>query len=193
MPCFTDEDLGQLLAAARKPIEKATILAFATTGARRSELRGVRVDDVDLDRRRILIHGKGGKDREVVISPELLKVLMARICGGDARPGGFLFPSRTGRELCNSTLQRWFTRLIKQAGLEGRGFTIHTLRRYAATRWHRSGVRLRNIQVLLGHESLDTTQRYLSVDLDEAQKQLDELEPLEHEVEVPYPSERAVG
>jgi len=175
MPAMGDDDVRGLLAAAKGPVERAVVLTLATTGLRRSELTAVRVEDVDLERRRIRVHGKGGKEREVIIPPELRQVLSARIYGRDLQATGFLFPSRSGRRFHNSTLQRWFSRWVRAAGLEGKGFTIHSLRRYAATRWLQHGLSVPEIQVLLGHKSMETTARYLNVELVRIQERVEAL------------------
>ena len=163
-------------------MEEAIILTFATTGVRRAELIGIRIEDVDWQGQRIRIRGKGGKERQVIISPQLQRALWVYLHDKNLSDQSPLFPSRTGRQFHNSTLQRWFKRWLEQAALEGKGFTIHSLRRYAATRWLRHGLNVREIQVLLGHESPETTARYLSVDLEEIQKHVSQLPAISEKV-----------
>jgi len=103
------------------------------------------------------------------------QVLSAQIDGRDLAAKSFLFPSRSVRRFHNATLQRWFSRWIRAAGLEGKGFTIHSLRRHATTRWLQHGLSVPEIQMLLGHESMETTARYLNVELVRIQERVEAL------------------
>lgn len=72
-----------------------------------------------------------------------------------------LFPSSAGTPLSPTQLQRLFDRWLAAAGLEAKGYTLHSLRHAAATRWMRAGMNLRDVQEMLGHEDVGTTSRYL--------------------------------
>ena len=178
MPAISDADMGRLLETTRSPEERGILLTFATTGVRRSELTGIRVCDVNLEARSIRVLGKGNKQRQVVIPPQLLGVLAGLIHGHGRRPDEYLFPSSTGQRFPNSTLQRRFRRWCDEAGLIDKGYTVHSLRRYAATRWLRHGLNVADIQLLLGHESLETTARYLSVEFGEVHERVSAMPPL---------------
>lgn len=132
-------------------------------GLRIAETAAVRWRDVDLDARQLVVRGaaaKGGDERVVPINDALLAVLAAvpeRERGADAgvipvRPGG---PPMSYKGL-ERVFDRWEP--VKDQ------VHAHQLRHCFATRLHRSGVPVRTIQVLLGHKSLETTQRYLGVD-----------------------------
>ena len=127
MPAMSDKDIAKLLSVADHPMEQAIILTFATTGVRRAELIGIRIEDVDWQGQRIRIRGKGGKERQVIISPQLQRALWVYLHDKNLSDQSPLFPSRTGRQFHNSTLQRWFKRWLEQAAVEGKGFTIHSL------------------------------------------------------------------
>jgi integrase len=149
---------------------------MATSGLRRGELLALDWSDVDLPRRRLLIHGKGNKQREALIFEELLAALYALHAEQGFPTEGAVMRGRLGRPLKKSSLQAWINKWLQGARLrtpDGPGkrnrYTLHSLRRFAAKRWLDSGLNIRQIQLLLGHEDLATTIRYLNYDLDEIQ------------------------
>ena len=138
---------------------------MATSGLRRAELLALQWPDVDLAKARLRIHGKGDKHREVLIFPELAAHLHALHVESDLPRTGPVFRGRQGRALQQSTLQRWFTLWCQRAVLttdNGDHFTLHSLRRFAAKQWLNHGLNIRHVQILLGHNDLQTTIRYLN-------------------------------
>ena len=106
-------------------------------------------------------HGKGGKDRYVMLSPQLLQILRAywRL----ARPGRWLFPGReAAKPVSVATLQEACRVAARRAELS-KPVTVHTLRHSFATHLLEAGTDIRIIQVLLGHARLSTTARYTQV------------------------------
>jgi integrase/recombinase XerD len=102
-------------------------------------------------------HGKGGKDRNVMLSPQLLGIL--RAYWWLARPTTFLFPGRDDDHPIDPTVLHAACRsAVKAAGLTKR-VTLHTLRHSFATHLLESGTD----QVLLGHNNLSSTARYAQV------------------------------
>jgi site-specific recombinase XerD len=118
--------------------------------------------DIDSARGVIIVrHGKGGKDRNVMLSPQLLGVL--RTYWRLARPKTFLFPGRDEDRSINPTVLYAACRsATKAAGLDKR-VTLHTLRHSFATHLLENGTDIRIIQVLLGHNNLSSTARYTQV------------------------------
>ncbi len=120
--------------------------------------------------------------RKVVTSvSEVVDLLTDLIAIPSVNPGsntsalprtGPVFRGRQGRALQQSTLQRWFTLWCQRAGLttdNGHRFTLHSLRRFAAKQWLNHGLNIRHVQILLSHNDLQTTIRYLNYHLDEIQ------------------------
>jgi site-specific recombinase XerD len=139
----------------------ALTTAYAA-GLRASEAVGLRIDDIDSGRMVIRIrHGKGGKDRYVMLSAQLLGIL--RTYWRLARPRDWLFPGRDeSRPIDVQVLYAACRSACAAAGL-GKRVTVHTLRHSFATHLLENGTDLRIIQVLLGHSNLSSTARYTQV------------------------------
>ena len=123
-----------------------------------------RLETANIDSSRMLIRidqGKGGKDRYVMLSSQLLRILRAywRL----ARPGRWLFPGReAGEPVSVATLQEACRVAARRAELS-KPVTVHTLRHSFDTHLLEGGTDIRIIQVLLGHARLSTTARYTQV------------------------------
>jgi integrase len=85
-------------------------------------------------------------------------------------PGEFLFPSRRNRHRCITT--RHYSRIvanwIASIGLDTNRFDTHSLRRTKATLIYRRTGNLRAVQLLLGHTKIESTVRYLGIEVDDA-------------------------
>lgn len=136
-------------------------------GLRRGEVARVRTEDLDYSGSgpRLLVHGKGAKDRLIPISTTLADRIRAGAAGHTpgAPAEGWLFPTvrLTGDHLSPAAVGDLVSEVLPD------GWTMHTLRHRFATRAYRATRNLRAVQILLGHASIATTQRYLAVDDDE--------------------------
>jgi site-specific recombinase XerD len=156
-----DEVVRFLEAVPSLKTRTALTTAYAA-GLRASEAVGLKVADIDSSRMLIQVrHGKGAKDRAVMLSPQLLSIL--RTYWRLARPKEWLFPGRDeSKPIDVQVLHAACRSATKAAGLAKR-VTVHTLRHSFATHLLESGIDIRIIQVLLGHNSLSTTARYTQV------------------------------
>jgi site-specific recombinase XerD len=156
-----DEVVRFLEAVPSLKTRTALTTAYAA-GLRASETVGLRVGDVDSGRMIIRVeHGKGGKDRTVMLSQQLLSIL--RTYWRLARPKHWLFPGRDeGKPIDVQVLHAACRSACATAGLAKR-VTVHTLRHSFATHLLESGTDIRIIQVLLGHNNLSSTARYTRV------------------------------
>jgi len=148
---------------AHHPKHKALLLTLYGAGLRISEALNLRPADIDSGRMFIHVRGgKGGKDRMVKLSPQLLIVL--RDYWRQCRPGSWLFPQDRAptRAMDSSTADRIVARAARRAGITRR-ISPHTLRHCYATHLLEAGTDLRSIQMLLGHANLKTTARYTHV------------------------------
>jgi len=90
--------------------------------------------------------------------------------GTGKKPGEFLFPSRGDRERCLTTRQyaRLVSKWVASIGLNPRFYGTHSLRRTKATLIYRRTGNLRAVQLLLGHTKIESTVRYLGIEVDDA-------------------------
>jgi len=139
----------------------ALTTAYAA-GLRVSEVAVLKVCDIDSNRMVMRIeHGKGGRERYAMLSAPLLGIL--RSYWRLARPRLYLFPGRIPDKPIEPTVLHAACRsAAAAAGLDKR-VSVHVLRHSFATHLLESGVDIRIIQVLLGHENLSTTARYTRV------------------------------
>lgn len=140
-------------------------------GLRIGEVVRLRAGDIDSANGVIrIVQGKGRKDRQVMLSEELLALLREWWQVRDSRhdnamlpPHRWLFPGRTpGRPLSARQVNRIFHESAAAAGIT-RPVSPHTLRHSFATHLLERGTDIRHIQALLGHDKLETTARYTRV------------------------------
>ncbi len=141
---------------------RAILMTTYAAGLRLSEVIHLQVSDIDSERMVIRIRqGKGRKDRYVMLSPVLLTLL--RTYYRAAQPTTWLFPSKVmGQPISDSAIQRACKRAARDAGL-AKDVCVRTLRHCFATHLLEAGANIRLIQTLLGHQSVQTTQRYTHV------------------------------
>ncbi len=141
---------------------RAALTTAYAAGLRASEAIGIKIADIDAGRMVIRVeHGKGGKDRYVMLSVQLLGIL--RSYWRLARPTHWLFPGRdASKPIDVQVLHAACRSACAAAGLAKR-VTVHTLRHSFATHLLESGTDIRIIQVLLGHSNLSSTARYTQV------------------------------
>lgn len=138
------------------------------SGLRVSELIGVEISRLYLDEGYIIVRGKGDKERVAPLSPVAADAIADWLAVRDefdpvGTDANILFLNRSGRQL---TRQMIFTIVRRLADASGITKTIspHTLRHSFATHLLEGGANLRAIQMMLGHESITTTQIYLHID-----------------------------
>lgn len=134
------------------------------TGMRVSEIVALNIDDVNLASAAVRCFGKGAKERIVPIHERAVEVLQAYLQRGriaflrdPAERALFLNPR--GRRLTRQGLWLIVKGYVRQAGIRG-NVTPHTLRHSFATHLLAGGAGLREVQLLLGHANVATTQIY---------------------------------
>jgi integrase/recombinase XerD len=159
---LSPDEVERLLAAVSNRKHRLVLMTMYATGLRVSEALHLKLADIDSGRMVIRVrHGKGGKDRLVMLSPVLLEEL--RRYWRFYRPGFWLFPGHDpSTPLHITAIQKACKRARQSAGIL-KPVSCHTLRHSFATHLLESGADLRLIQTLLGHGSVRTTQIYTHV------------------------------
>ena len=141
--------------------DRAILETLYSTGMRCSELTGVDVTDVDWHNEVVVARGKGRKQRLAHLGPQAQELLRRYLAAGGRSPasGGPMFLNNRGGRLSPRSVQRLIDKYVAQLGLDRR-ISPHTLRHCFATHLLSRGADLREVQELLGHASLVTTQVY---------------------------------
>lgn len=146
--------------------DRAVLELMYGSGIRVGEVSGLTLDRLDLDRGRVLVSGKGSKEREVPLSEPSSDALERYLRLGRAAlapPGASqVFFNRRSKPMSPRDIRA----MVEQYGrrtLPGRHVTPHTLRHSFATHLVEGGADIRTVQELLGHASVATTQRYTHV------------------------------
>jgi site-specific recombinase XerD len=159
------EDIWERHFPGRRERDRLLLSLFAYAGLRRSELLGLDWDDVELERRLLRVrHAKGGRQRVVPLHPALIPLFVEYLAIRSPLIEPALFVGVQGRRLSVTIMAATFRRYAQAAGVtERKRVTPHTLRHVFASELLRAGANLRQIQELLGHKHLDSTQRYTRV------------------------------
>ena len=140
------------------------------SGLRVSELTGLRIKDINLNQKIIVVHGKGSKDRIVPMSNEtrneleiyLLQSRPVLLSKSSDLENDHVFLNFKGTTLTSRGVRDILDRLIKESSSTLR-VSPHTFRHSFATRLLNNGMDVRMVQELLGHSNLSTTQIYTKI------------------------------
>ena len=155
----TDEPLGHR--------DRAMLELLYATGLRVSELINLKQSQVNFNQGVLRIIGKGDRERLIPLGDESQRWLQEFIDGPRMeilleRQTDYLFPTRRGDRMTRQAFWHIIKRYTKKAEIEGK-LSPHTLRHAFATHLLNNGVNLRDVQELLGHADLATTQIYTHV------------------------------
>ncbi len=170
----TPDDAIAMLLECRDDRERAIFMTFWRAGLRYGELRALRLGDLDLSRNELRVRGKGGHVAAVPVLSDLRPYLVRWL---EARPDvghDYLFTSRTGAPMYDTCARRLFARLIRHAGLEGKGYTPHSLRHGCATALYEAGVDIGTVARFLRHRDLSTVNRYVHASTGRIRQEIEE-------------------
>lgn len=158
------------------PRNHAIIETLYGSGLRVSELTGLRLSRLDLEKGLVIVEGKGSKQRIVPLSPvavELINDWLPLRNNLKIKPEGrdFLFLNRRGAPLTRVMVFYIIRDAAAMAGIK-KTVSPHTLRHSFATHLLEGGANLRIIQEMLGHESISTTELYLHIDRSRLREEL---------------------
>ena len=161
---LSPDEVQRFIADAKNLYHRTLLLTLYGAGLRRSEACQLKVRDIDSQRMVLRVEqGKGGRDREIPLSPTLLAAL--REYYRWMRPKAYLFPGtrngwRADAPITSKVIWQAVRLAARKAGIDKR-VTPHTLRHSYATHLLEAGADLRTIQLLLGHADLSHTTVYL--------------------------------
>jgi integrase/recombinase XerD len=154
------DDIRKLLGAIKETRDRTLILVLLRTGMRIGEVLGLRMRDIDVLERKINIY-EGEKNclgRVVYISDDALMALKLWL-GKRDKTKEYLFHGLRG-SICYTSARNIFTQYLNKAGLQDKGYTMHSLRHTFASELLNAGMRLECLQVLMGHREMEMTRRY---------------------------------
>lgn len=172
---LTQRQVNAFLAAPRKTDrywqrDVAILEVLYATGCRASEVCNLRVRDLTLPQRHLRCEGKGGKQRMVPIGSQAIEAInrYTKEVRGDLaakalHPPEELFLSRAGKPLDRIQLWRLVKKYASRVGIDSK-ISPHSLRHSFATHLLAGGADLRQVQEMLGHASIQTTQIYTHVE-----------------------------
>lgn len=164
--------------------DRAILELLYATALRNKELRELEIDAVDLSRGELFVaRGKGNKSRRLPVGEEALAwietyLLKARPDLARAHSGKVLFLSFRGHMLDRANLATIVRRHVKACGLEKR-VTPHVLRHACVTHMLCRGASVRHVQLILGHAGLNSTQKYLRLEISDLHRALSQFHPRE--------------
>jgi integrase/recombinase XerD len=154
-------DVKRLLAVVQKVRDRAMILVLLRTGIRIGELLRLRVSDVYLAERKILLYigEKNRTGRVVYLSLDACQTLQEWMRKREeGKP--LLFYGQGRSSLCYTAARVMFQRYLKEARISEKGYSLHGLRHTCATELLNAGMRIECLQQVLGHSNLEQTRRY---------------------------------
>lgn len=170
--------INQAISAATTTRNRLIVMLSIKAGLRSCEIAGLQWSHIDWQTKTLLLKTtKGDRPRGVPISSDLFNVLHAYWSDKDQPQAGAVFlNARDGQSVTANAVTQWLCR--HYASLEWDGYSSHSGRRTfvtrAARRIHQVGGSLKDIQALVGHASIKTTEKYIDVD-EEAQRKLVEV------------------
>jgi site-specific recombinase XerD len=173
---FSLSEVENILNSINNIKHKAMLTLIYSCGLRCGELINLKIASIDSNRMIIHLHGaKGKKDRVVPLAPSALEIL--REYYKQHKPKTYLFNGEGSLQYSATSLQNVFRKAKMKANISKKS-SLHTLRHSYATHLLESGVNLRYIQELLGHNSPKTTQIYTHVSNEECRKVTSPLEKI---------------
>jgi len=166
---------------------RAIIELFYACGIRTSELCNLKTTDVDLKEQTVVIvNGKGGKSRLLPIGQyaacyieQYVQKARKYMLKGKRDDPGYLFLSQRGNSFNRSTINKTVMRTVTRNARLEKPLSCYSFRHGVASHLLANGVDITYISKLLGHESLNTTQRYLKVEIGDLKKMHSRYHPRE--------------
>jgi integrase/recombinase XerD len=178
---MTTDEVWQLLCHTGSIKQRAIVELFYSSGVRLDEGGHIKVTDIDSKNMRIKVQqGKGNKDRYTLLSSTALSTL--REYFRKHRPETYLFEGQTkGKPMHCRSIQHTVEQAMKQAKLDHKNYSVHTLRHSFATHLLDTGTDLHTIKELLGHSNISTTMIYLHLQTHRCSRIINPLDQLNNQ------------
>ena len=177
-PCPTEQEMMAVREIVRSPMERVLFDLLAMAGLRRAEIVVLTIDCVDFERCRLRVVGKGNKERIVPLTTDTIEDLQSYLeSREECSSSDPLLTNGNGAGLADKTIFNIVKRWVKAAGLEDKGYSPHSFRHFAATRLLNHGVPIHAVKVMMGHESIETTDVYAHTSVQELERALEEHVP----------------
>jgi integrase len=178
---LTREDLEALVAAQPSLRDQVALTLLVWLGLRKDELRRLRLGDVDLERRTLAVHGKGGHVDKLPLAFEHVYNALSLYMRERDPAEHLMHPAgRPTAAMEASTVHRWFKRALERAGLST-SWALHDLRRAAADALHEVTGDIVLAQQLLRHSDIRTTRGYLSPSMERLAQGMRQVEEVLHQ------------
>lgn len=172
---FTSDELEKIRESCIDERDEALVEFLYSTGCRISEACGVDIEDIAFDKNEVKVFGKGKKERIVYINArakiKIKNYIQERSCGPL-----FITCKRANEKyerLNSNSLRMIFNKIGKRAGIKN--CHPHKMRRTMATKALRSGMKLDEVQKILGHEDIQTTTIYAETDMQDVKRKHEHL------------------
>ncbi len=181
---LSEEEVQRLLAVPDKRAfagfrDYAMLVTMLDCGVRVSELLGLTLSDLDLDRQELLVRsGKGNKDRVVCFGLSCRQTLRLYLSRRREVECPALFVNSLGQPLRVSTLEHALRRYARKAGIQR--VTCHTLRRTMASMWVARGGGVWELSKVLGHADLTMLKHYVGVTAEQLREAHRRFSPLDN-------------
>lgn len=155
---FNDDEVDTIRNICANPYERALVETLLASGLRINELANLKIEDIDFEK--LVIHvknGKGGKDRTTFIT-SVTKKYIFKYLKWNKHKSDYVFTSRLGGKYNTNSLGEVMRKMSERCGIH---IHPHRFRRTLATDLARKGMPIQEIQKLLGHSKISTTQGYI--------------------------------
>ncbi len=159
---FSNDEVDTIRNICTNPYERALVETLLASGLRVNELANLKVEDVDFEK--LVIHvknGKGGKDRTTFIT-SVTKKYIFRYLKWNKHKSDYVFTSRLDGKYSTNGLGDVMRKMSKRCDIH---IHPHRFRRTLATELARRGMPIQEIQKLLGHSKISTTQGYIETNI----------------------------
>lgn len=164
--------------------DKAIIEIIYATGARVSEVENIKIRDINFTGNEIKVIGKGNKQRLVYLNKKAIDCLdkyldirenFLQFKGGNKK-SDYLFLNKNGSRLSSRSIRKIIKKYLKKSGIK-KNITPHSIRHSFASHLLQQGAGIREIQELLGHEDISTTQIYAHLNIKKLKKDYKSFHP----------------